>query len=70
MLSHFYHYLLAKAIPEAGPDSRDQEIDSNPRWENVQSHISRGMDAGREIIVDLQTLYLRGHDGLLFQKRA
>lgn len=46
MLSHFYHDLLAKAIPAAGPDSRGEEIDSNLRWENVQSHISRGMDAG------------------------
>lgn len=70
MLSHLYHYLLATAIPEAGPDSRGEEIDSNPRWENVQSHISRGMDAGREIIVNFQTIYLRGHDGLLFQKSA
>lgn len=69
MLSHFYNFLLVKTICEASLDSGGEEIDSNSGWENVQSCISRGTDSGREIIVDLQTTYLRRHGSLLFPKK-
>lgn len=58
--------MLAKAIHKASLDSRGEETDSTARWGKLQSHIARGMDTGREIMLDLQITYLRRYDVFLF----
>lgn len=68
--SYFHHFPLARAIHEASPDLKNEERDSTSGWESVQSLISRSMNAGREIIMDLQTTYLRKRNGFLFQISA